>query len=202
MVRLVELKEKYRQALKAIDKEGVRLSPKPLDLKENKLFIEGLAPSHQAKNHVFDEIKAIDTNYESDLICHLTVATAKVINVTPLTLYANLAEVKGGATIDCEFLIAGLIEIGFFAPERPESPYCRLETKEVKEGSTLKIDPNLLCERWPYNWRTAEPWVYLLNVEIAYRELKTPPPFDRKQFFQSVIVTNNTGQYVDAYRVY
>jgi len=70
MDRLEELKNKYQSALDTIKREGVKLTH--LHLQDNKLFIQGAAPSQQVKNDVWNQIKAADTSY-SDLTCDLTV---------------------------------------------------------------------------------------------------------------------------------
>jgi len=70
MDRLEELKNKYRAALNTIQQKGVRLSH--LHVQDNKLFIQGAAPSEDIKNEVWNQIKAADSSY-SDLTCDLTV---------------------------------------------------------------------------------------------------------------------------------
>src|SRR3569833_311167 len=68
--RLEELKNKYHAALDTIKREGVRLTH--LHVQDNKLFIQGAAPSEEIKNQVWNRIKATDSTY-SDLKCDLTV---------------------------------------------------------------------------------------------------------------------------------
>jgi LysM repeat protein len=68
--RLEQLKQKYQSALNLIQQSGVRLSH--VHVQDNKLFVQGEAPSEQVKNKVWDEIKRIDPSY-SDLTCDLTV---------------------------------------------------------------------------------------------------------------------------------
>ncbi|HZQ51560.1 MAG TPA: LysM peptidoglycan-binding domain-containing protein [Bryobacteraceae bacterium] len=70
MDRLEELKNKYHAALETIQREGVRLTH--LHVQDNKLFIQGAAPSQEVKNDVWNQIKAADSTY-SDLTCDLTV---------------------------------------------------------------------------------------------------------------------------------
>jgi nucleoid-associated protein YgaU len=70
MDRLEELKNKYRAALNTIQQKGVRLSH--LHVQDNKLFIQGAAPSEDIKNDVWNQIKAADSSY-SDVTCDLTV---------------------------------------------------------------------------------------------------------------------------------
>src|SRR5947209_20363822 len=70
MDRLEELKNKYRSALNTIQQKGVRLTH--LHVQDNKLFIQGAAPSQEIKNEVWNQIKAVDDSF-SDLTCDLTV---------------------------------------------------------------------------------------------------------------------------------
>jgi nucleoid-associated protein YgaU len=70
MDRLEELKNKYQAALDTIKQKGVVLSH--LHVQDNKLFIQGAAPSEEIKNDVWSQIKAADASY-SDLTCDLTV---------------------------------------------------------------------------------------------------------------------------------
>ncbi len=70
MDRLDELKNKYKAALDTIQQKGVKLSH--LHVQDNKLFIQGSAPSEAIKNDVWNQIKAADSSY-SDLTCDLAV---------------------------------------------------------------------------------------------------------------------------------
>ena len=73
MDRLEELKAKYQPALEAMSQQGVQLSQ--LSLRDNKLFVQGTAPSEDAKNAVWNQIKSVDSNY-GDLTCDIRVGTA------------------------------------------------------------------------------------------------------------------------------
>ena len=68
--RFNELKGKYQSVLNLIEQQQVQLMN--LHVQDNKLFIQGEAPSDQIKNKVWDEIKRVDPSY-SDLTCDLTV---------------------------------------------------------------------------------------------------------------------------------
>lgn len=70
MDRLEELKQKYHAALDTIQQKGVKLAH--LHVQDNKLFIQGAAPSEDVKNQVWNQIKAADSSY-SDLTCDLSV---------------------------------------------------------------------------------------------------------------------------------
>jgi LysM repeat protein len=89
MDRLEELKNKYKPALDAIQKNGVRLSH--LHVQDNKLFVQGAAPSQEAKNTVWNQIKAVDPNY-SDVTCDLTIDPS----LAPAQAQAATAAAGGG----------------------------------------------------------------------------------------------------------
>ncbi len=73
MDRLEELKNKYHSALETVQREGVQLTH--LHVQDNKLFIQGAAPSEDIKNDIWNQIKAADSSY-SDVSCDLTVDTS------------------------------------------------------------------------------------------------------------------------------
>jgi nucleoid-associated protein YgaU len=58
MASFEELKEKYQSVLVVIQEEQV--SVKNLHLQDDKLFIKGVAPSLEAANKVWDEIKRVN----------------------------------------------------------------------------------------------------------------------------------------------
>ncbi len=70
MDRLEELKTKYKGALDTIQQKGVKLTH--LHVQDNKLFIQGAAPSEDIKNEVWNKIKSADSSY-SDLTADITV---------------------------------------------------------------------------------------------------------------------------------
>jgi len=68
--RLEELKQKYQTVLSMIQQKGVKLAH--LHVQDNKLYLQGAAPSEQIKNEIWNAIKSVDSSY-SDLTCDLTV---------------------------------------------------------------------------------------------------------------------------------
>ena len=70
MDRFEELKQKYASALAVVQQQGVRLDH--LHLQDNKLFMQGAAPSESIKNALWDRIKAIDPSY-NDVTVDITV---------------------------------------------------------------------------------------------------------------------------------
>lgn len=73
MDRFDELKLKYQSVLNLIQQNGVRLAH--LHVQDNKLFIQGAAPSESIKNEVWNQIKLVDPSF-ADLMCDLSVDTS------------------------------------------------------------------------------------------------------------------------------
>jgi nucleoid-associated protein YgaU len=63
------LKQKYQPALNLMQQLQVRVLN--LNMQGSQLLIRGVAPSAEAKNKVWDQIKLIDSSY-SDLICDIS----------------------------------------------------------------------------------------------------------------------------------
>jgi LysM repeat protein len=70
MADLEQLKAKYASVLEKIKEEGVVLAH--CHVQDDKLFLQGAAPNEDAKNAVWNEIKAVDASY-GDLTCDLTI---------------------------------------------------------------------------------------------------------------------------------
>jgi len=66
-----QLKQKYQSVQNAMAQQQVRVQN--INMQGDKLFIRGEAPSQQAKNRVWDQIKLVDPSY-SDLIVDINVA--------------------------------------------------------------------------------------------------------------------------------
>lgn len=64
------LKDKYQSVLHKVEEEKVRLEN--LHMQDGKLFLKGVAPSEDAMNNVWDQIKSVDADY-SDLTAELRV---------------------------------------------------------------------------------------------------------------------------------
>ena len=75
--RFNELKGKYQSVLSIIEREEVRLAN--LHVQDNKLFIKGTAPSEDAKNKVWEQIKLVDGNYANDLTSDIEVEAGKAL---------------------------------------------------------------------------------------------------------------------------
>jgi LysM repeat protein len=70
MADLDALKEKYSSVLELVKKQNVRLDH--LHVQDDKLFMQGAAPTDEIKNKIWSQIKAVDPSY-ADLTCELTV---------------------------------------------------------------------------------------------------------------------------------
>jgi nucleoid-associated protein YgaU len=68
--RFEQLKQKYQSVQNAMGQYQVRLQN--LNMQGEKLFMRAEAPSEDAKNKVWDQIKVVDASY-SDLIADITV---------------------------------------------------------------------------------------------------------------------------------
>ncbi|MFN2454584.1 MAG: LysM peptidoglycan-binding domain-containing protein [Pyrinomonadaceae bacterium] len=70
--RFDTLKQKYQTVLNAIQQQQVQLQN--LHVQDNKLFIRGVAPSEDAKNAIWDQIKLADQNSDQDLTADFSVS--------------------------------------------------------------------------------------------------------------------------------
>lgn len=73
MDRFEQLKLKYQSVINMAKQKGVRLSH--VHLANDKLFIQGAAPSEDVKNDVWNQVKLVDPAF-ADLTCDLTVAAS------------------------------------------------------------------------------------------------------------------------------
>jgi LysM repeat protein len=69
--RFSALKKKYESVLRTIEQQGVHLTN--LHVENDKLLIRGQAPTQEAKNRVWDQIKVVDPNFSSDFVADITV---------------------------------------------------------------------------------------------------------------------------------
>ena len=76
MDRFDELKLKYQSVLNLIPQQGIRLAH--VHLKDNKLFIEGAAPTEANKNAVWNQIKLVDPSL-GDILCEISIDASLVI---------------------------------------------------------------------------------------------------------------------------
>src|SRR6266849_1934229 len=88
MPSLDQLKQKYDSVLQLIKKRGVRLDH--LHVQDDKLFMQGAAPTDAIKNEIWNAIKAVDSGY-SDLTCDLRVDSSLPEPPPEATIYTVVA---------------------------------------------------------------------------------------------------------------
>ena len=71
--QLERMKVRYGSVLAEVQRQQVRLSH--VHIQDGKLFIQGEAPSEDAKNRVWDEIKRVNPNWQQELTADITVDT-------------------------------------------------------------------------------------------------------------------------------
>jgi nucleoid-associated protein YgaU len=69
--QLEQMKQKYATVLTTIEQQQIRLSH--VHIQDKKLFIQGVAPSEQAKNKVWDQIKQVNPNWAQELTADISV---------------------------------------------------------------------------------------------------------------------------------
>lgn len=89
------LRQKYATALQVADQQGIRLTA--LQMQNGKLYFSGVAPSEQAKNRVWDQIKHVDASY-SDLTAEITVQP-NAAGTSATATAAKTYTVKSGDTL-------------------------------------------------------------------------------------------------------
>ena len=74
--RFNELKQKYQTVLTTADQEHVQFQN--LHVKDNKLFIKGSAPTEEAKNKFWDQVKLVSPN-QDDITADITVDSSRAL---------------------------------------------------------------------------------------------------------------------------
>jgi len=93
--RLEQLKQKYGSVLNLIQQKGVQLSH--LHVQDNKLFIQGSAPSEAVKNDIWNQIKLVDPSF-SDLTCDISAPAGTAAPAVAATT-AKTYTVQSGDTL-------------------------------------------------------------------------------------------------------
>jgi nucleoid-associated protein YgaU len=70
-MNLEQMKEKNAAVWTTAEQQQVHLTH--VQIQDNKLLIQGVAPSDQAKNKVWDQIKAVNPNWAQELIVDISV---------------------------------------------------------------------------------------------------------------------------------
>ena len=74
--RFNELKQKYQTVLTTADNEHIQFLN--LHVQDNKLFIRGIAPSDEAKNKFWDQIKLVNPNAD-DITADISVDSSRAV---------------------------------------------------------------------------------------------------------------------------
>lgn len=74
--RFNELKQKYQTVLSVSDQERIQFQN--LHVENNKLFIRGIAPSEEAKNKFWDQIKLVNPN-QDDITADISVDSSRAM---------------------------------------------------------------------------------------------------------------------------
>ncbi|MDX2152858.1 MAG: LysM peptidoglycan-binding domain-containing protein [Bryobacteraceae bacterium] len=69
--QLEQMKQKYGPVLRTLEQRGVRL--RNVHIENGKLLIRGEAPSQEAKNAVWDQIKLVNPSWQQELLADITV---------------------------------------------------------------------------------------------------------------------------------
>lgn len=96
--RFDELKQKYQSVLNVADQEHIQFQN--LHVQDNKLFIKGVAPSEEAKNKFWDQIKLANPNVD-DINADISVdeSRAQAATVGGSSQDAQTYTVKPGDTL-------------------------------------------------------------------------------------------------------
>ena len=74
--RFNELKQRYQTVLTTADNERIQFQN--LHVQDNKLFIKGVAPSEEAKNKFWDQIKLVNPN-QDDITADISVDSSRAV---------------------------------------------------------------------------------------------------------------------------
>jgi nucleoid-associated protein YgaU len=74
--RFNELKQKYQSVLNLADQQHIQFQN--LHIKDNKLYIKGSAPSEEAKNKFWDQIKLVNPNLD-DVTADINVDSSRAV---------------------------------------------------------------------------------------------------------------------------
>ena len=97
--RFNELKQKYQTVLTTADKERIQFLN--LHVQDNKLFIKAIAPSEEAKNKFWDQIKLVNPNAD-DITADISVDSSRAMGAAAgggQGAGGQTYEVKGGDTL-------------------------------------------------------------------------------------------------------
>jgi len=96
-VDLDQMKQKYASVLTTIQDQRVQLSQ--LHIQDGRFFMQGVAPSDQAKNKVWDQIKVVNPNWAQELIADISVDSTAQSAAAPSANGARTYTVQAGDSL-------------------------------------------------------------------------------------------------------
>ena len=90
--RFNELKQKYQTVLKTADQQRIQFQN--LHIQDNKLFIRAIAPSEDAKNKFWDQVKLVNPNAD-DITADISVDSSRAVGAA-----AGGGQGSGGQTYE------------------------------------------------------------------------------------------------------
>lgn len=90
--RFNELKQKYQSVLNLADQQQIQFQN--LHVQDNKLYVKGIAPSEDAKNKFWDQIKLVNPNTD-DVTAEISVDLSRAVGAA-----AGGGEGQGGQTYE------------------------------------------------------------------------------------------------------
>jgi nucleoid-associated protein YgaU len=90
--RFNELKQKYQSVLNLADQQHIQFQN--LHIQDNKLFIKGIAPSEDAKNKFWDQLKLVNPNAD-DVTAEISVDSTRAMGAA-----AGGGQTQGGQTYE------------------------------------------------------------------------------------------------------
>ncbi|HEX9422310.1 MAG TPA: LysM peptidoglycan-binding domain-containing protein [Pyrinomonadaceae bacterium] len=97
--RFNELKQKYQSVLNLADQQHIQFQN--LHIQDNKLYIKGIAPSEDAKNKFWDQIKLVNPNAD-DVTAEISVDSSRTMGAAvggSQTQGVQTYEIKSGDTL-------------------------------------------------------------------------------------------------------
>lgn len=133
--RFNELKQKYQTVLTTADQEHVQFQN--LHVQDNKLFIKGTAPSEDAKNKFWDQVKLVSPN-QDDITADISVdaSRAQGVAVGGGASGGQTYTVKSGDTLS-------KISKQFYGDSNAYMPIFYANRDKLKDPNTIQIGQQL-----------------------------------------------------------
>lgn len=131
---LEELKQKYQSVLRVAEQQQVRLQS--VVVQNNKLFLKGVAPSQEAKNKVWDQIKLVDPAY-NDLTADLTVEAGAFTGTVRSGQAGQTYTVKRGDTLSA-------ISLQFYGKANAYMRIFEANRDQLKDPDKIEVGQKLV----------------------------------------------------------